>query len=302
MPTKNRSLGKNQKRDLSIEAMRIAACFFVICIHISSKLFLNGSFNKTSAFLTCVFADAVAMFWFITGAFLFNNNNYRKLLKSTFKKVLVPTILLIVFIFFFDGWMFKEQGIIESINSSFTYIPSALECLLLRWSTPVAHTGQLWYIFTYLLIMICFPIIKAFVDKIDKTHKEKPFLLISFALLLLNDLSNNQLANFNHSAFSSLFPAIILIIWGHIFYNNKDLIIKKIKGFYPILIFIGLAALRTAIVVFSYYSGDSNLQKSILYWFSCFGLLTSSSLFFFFLISMASVSSRMALSWLSISK
>ena len=287
-----------QKRVLSIELMRVIACIFVICIHIGSGIYINGSFSKPSTFLTSIFADAVAMFWFITGAFIFKKDDYVKKIKSTLKKVLLPAILLILFIFFLDGWMFEGQTITESISNSIKYIPSALDSLLLQWATPVAHTGQFWYIFAYILVIICFPIIKAFVDKINETHAEKPFLVISFGLLLLNDISNNRLASFNHSPFGALIPAIILVIWGHIFYKNKDKILKKIKIIHPIIILLVSAIIRTLLIILFYHSGDNNMNKSILYWFSCFGLLTSTSLFFLLEISLRKISNSKPISWL----
>ena len=298
MRTKNSSTSNHtKKRDLSIELMRIIACIFVICIHIGSGVLINGSFSKPSTFLTSIFADAVAMFWFITGAFIFKKDDYPKLLKATLRKVLLPAIFLILFIFFFDDWMFKGQTIGESISNSFAYVPSALDSLLLQWATPVAHTGQLWYIFTYLLVIICSPVIKAFIDKIDKTHKEKPFLIITFGLLLLNDISNNRFAGFSHSPFGALIPAIILLIWGHIFYKNKDRIVKKIKPIYPTIILLVSAAIRTSIMIAFYYFGDSDYNKSILYWFSCFGLINSTALFFLLESSMKKFNNR-PISWL----
>ena len=286
------------KRDASVELMRIIACFFVIFIHLGVVSFMNNSFSASSAFLACLFSDAVAIFWFITGAFLFQRDNYGKLIKGTIKKVFLPALALIVFIFLFDGWMFNNQSILESIKTSIQYIPNALECTFLWWATPVAHTGQLWYIFSYIFVMICFPLIKAFVDRIDKTHKEKSFLLISFGILLLNDFANNQFAHFNHSVIGALVPAIILIIWGHIFYKNKDKILKKFKSRYFLLAFFALVILRTIMLALNYELGDGNLDRSILYWFSCFSLLTVTSIFLFLEGTPKKITKNKLINWL----
>ena len=270
-----------RKRDTSIELLRIIACFFVICIHLGAGFFLNGYFSRAQTFLTCLFADAVAIFWFITGAFLFKKDKYGKVLKGTLRKVILPSLALIGFIFFLDGWMFDGVGVVESIKHAVWRLPSALESVFLWWVTPVAHTGQLWYIFTYVFLMICFPAIKAFVDWLEKSGKEKSFLIISFGILLLNDLSNNHFANFEHTVIGALIPAIILVIWGHIVYKNKDKILAKIKSRYFLIIFIVLNIIRASVLLFNYLcTGETG--GSVVYWYSCFSLLTVPSLFLFF--------------------
>lgn len=289
-----------QNRDISIELMRIIACFFVICIHLGAGLFLNGSFSKASTLIACLFADAVAMFWFITGAFLLKRNEYSKVMKGTFRKVILPSLALIVFIFFFNGWMFDGQTITESIKSQIPRIPSALEDVFLWWTTPVAHTGQLWYIFVYVFVMICFPVIKAFVERIEKNHKEKLFLVISFGILLINDASNNHFAGFEHTVMGALVPAVILIIWGHIFYKNKDKILKKVKSRYFLLAFIVVNIIRTMMMAFAYSCGDGDLNRSIMYWFSCFSLITVVSMFLFLEGSLKKVTMGKLTNWLII--
>lgn len=269
-----------KKRDTSVELLRIIACFFVICLHLGAGFFLNGYFSRASTFLLCLFADAVAIFWFITGAFLFKRAEYGKILKGTLRKVILPSLALIGFIFFLDGWMFDGVGFVESIKHAVWRLPSALESVFLWWVTPVAHTGQLWYIFTYVFLMICFPVIKAFVDWLEKFGKEKSFLIISFGILLLNDLSGNHFASFEHTVIGALIPAIILVIWGHIVYKNKDKILAKIKSKYFLIIFIVLNIIRASVLLFNYLcTGEAG--GSVIYWYSCFSLLTVSSLFLF---------------------
>ena len=286
-----------RKRDTSIELMRIIACFFVICIHLGAGFFLNGHFSRASTFLACLFADAVAIFWFITGAFLFKKDEYSKVLKGTLRKVIFPTLALIAFIFFLNGWMFDGVSLTESIKSAVWRIPSALESVFLWWVTPVAHTGQLWYIFTYVFLMICFPVIKAFVDKLEKTNKEKQFLAISFGILLLNDLSNNHFGNFSHTVIGALIPAIILIIWGHFFYKNKDKILAKIKSRYFLIAFIILDIIRMSVLLFNYQcTGDAS--SSVIYWYSCFSLLTVPSIFLFLEGGLRKVSESKLINWL----
>ena len=289
---------KLRKRDTSIELMRIIACFFVICIHISVGFSLNGSFSKASTLFVSLFADAVAMFWFITGAFLLKRDDYKKVLKGTFKKVILPTLALIAFIFFLNDWMFEGQGIIESIKNSAARIPSSLETIFLWWRTPVPHTGQLWYIFVYIFVMICFPVIKAFVERIEKNHKEKLFLVVSFGILLLNDISNNHFANFSHTVIGALVPAVILIIWGHIIYKNKDKILAKIKSKFFIIPLVVLIFLRASVLIYAHGCGDGDLDRSIVYWYSCLSPLIVTSIFLFLEGGLKKITEGKVINWL----
>lgn len=272
-----------QKRDISIEAMRIIACFFVICIHLGVGFFINGSLSRSSVFIACVVADAVAIFWFITGAFLFKRDKYSIVLKSTLKNVILPTLILIMFVLFLNGWMFEGISLKESIGNAMWRVPPALKCIILKWSTPVAHTGQIWYVFAYTMMMIIFPVMKSFVEKIEKDHKEKQFLIISFGLLLLNDISNNMFLKLNHTVLGVLIPAFIMIIWGNIIYSNRKKIIKDTNPLIYLILFIIVNIIRALLLVIISQRVGGRPESSIIFWYSCFSLFTVPLLFLFFI-------------------
>ena len=72
------------KRNPSIELSRLLACLIVIGVHTSlSATITEHSWDASRLFFNCLLADGVAIFFMITGAFLFNNN-YDKLLRKTF--------------------------------------------------------------------------------------------------------------------------------------------------------------------------------------------------------------------------
>ena len=263
-------MARSKRKDISIELMRFLACFFVICIHLGSNYFSNNELSKNAVFLSCLFADAVAMFWFITGAFLFKKDDYKRNLKNLLTRVVAPMFGLILFIFLFNDWIFNGAGIIESISQSIHSIPIAIKSIFLDLATPVAHTGQLWYLFVYIFVIIFFPVTKAFVDKLDNPKKEKIFLIISFFILFLNDISDNHFAGFNHTAFGALIPAIIFVIYGHIFYKNKEKILPRIHTWQCVAGILILALIRSFALIFIYQYGDGNLDRSIIYWFSAF--------------------------------
>ena len=67
--------GNNMKRNPSIELCRLLACLIVIGVHTSLSAAVNEhSWDTFRLFLNCLLADGVAIFFMITGAFLFNND------------------------------------------------------------------------------------------------------------------------------------------------------------------------------------------------------------------------------------
>lgn len=82
------------KRDSSVELGRVLACCIVIGVHICLPAFVQDSYYDISRiFISCLVADGVAIFWFITGFFLFKNVSYKKVLNKTFKNIGIPLIV-----------------------------------------------------------------------------------------------------------------------------------------------------------------------------------------------------------------
>ena len=59
------------KRDPGVEFMRILACLMVIGIHTALYAQVDGSWIFSRVFFNCIVADGVAVFFMITGFFLF---------------------------------------------------------------------------------------------------------------------------------------------------------------------------------------------------------------------------------------
>ena len=241
--------------------MRILACFFVICIHISIGRYFEERISSSAVFLSCIRADAVAMFWFIAGAFYFESR-YTVVIRRTFKRIVIPVLILIFFVGWIDGWLFEGMTLYDSIRLlTIRRAAGFIKTMILYLGTPVGHTGQLWYIFTYLIVVLLFPVEKAFVDYLDSENKFRYFAIISFGLLLLNDISDNRFACFSHQPFGALIPAVIIMIWGQI-------------------LFLVINVCRCLILLCIYRMVD-NTNECILFWYSSFGVLTSISLYMF---------------------
>ena len=265
-------------RDLRIEIARIIGCLIVIACHMKLSDYIGGGHDTSRLFISCLAADGVAVFWLILGCFLFSESNtYLSLIKRTVFRVAIPAAVLSVILFVWGDFIAGQKTFAESITGiQFADVKNALRTLI-RWDNPLTGYGYLWYIYVYLLLMICFPLIKPFVTYIDATRKRSMiFLIISFCVLVVNDVSLNEFAQFSHHAFNGVFPAAIEVIWGHLIWKNRDKItafLDRLKAWKFIILpvlFFGLNAVRLVIQIQRYKLGMNN---ELLYWYSSIGLL-----------------------------
>lgn len=84
------------KRDRSVELARLLACLGVIGIHTALSPNLGGAYEWDKIFLGCLTTDAVGVFWMITGCFFFQRRDYKRLWRSTLRRVVLPVALYAV--------------------------------------------------------------------------------------------------------------------------------------------------------------------------------------------------------------
>lgn len=267
------------KRDFAVELGRILACCIVIGVHICLPSLIDNSYYDISrVYISCLVADGVAIFWLITGCFLFKNNPYKKVLSKTFKNIGIPMLIFSLICFYFSSWIFYDTPLLQGfVHSKEEYI--SVFKTLLTWNNPVPCGSHLWYLYTYILLMIIYPVLKSFVDYLDADYKRiKFFILISFSFLFINDITSNQLANFSLNSVSATLPAAIEVIYGHFLYKHRELFKKKIYLLSSI-IFLGVNLIRAYLQLHNYYATPSNTH--ILFWYSTFGVICAISLLIF---------------------
>lgn len=270
-------MGYNQrkKRDVGIELARVVACLIVIGVHVSLNDMETGVYSLTRGFINCLLADGVAIFWLITGCFLFQVNNYRKILIRTIKTVAIPIALLQFFCIHFSALSESGGGIYQSIIYAVGTYGQRLKDAL-HFNPTIPATGHLWYCYTYILVMIAFPVLYVFVMWLEKNvQREKWFCIITLLLLGLNDCSFNQVLQFSHQGINALLPATIQVIWGHILYRHREKIYRiKNKNVCIAGVLILLSMLNFVRMQVVNITGD----KSITYWYTVIGLFCAISL------------------------
>lgn len=260
------------KRYISVEIARIIACIQVICVHVCLPMVDNGSFNFLRGIFAGICADGVAVFWLISGFFMFNNFGYYKTLKRTWKKIIIPLLIVDVLSLFLGDFIFRSVPLLDSIihtpKEVFLYFYR-----ILCGFTPESEFAHLWFLRVYVLLMLVSPLIYSFINYLKEDKKRiRLFMIISILLMLINDISCNQLFAFSTHSINGLVPAVIEMIWGYIIFNTdiKDELFSK-KVIIPLGIFIMLNLLRPII----YYVGSLigfDFSK-IYYWYSSIGLI-----------------------------
>lgn len=259
------------KRDPKVELMRIIACAIVIGVHTCLPSIVNGVPDTSRVFISCLLADGVAIFWLINGFFLFKNESYSRLMRHTARHILLPMLLISAFTFYFGDWIAEGNTLIQGFDHTMEEYIALLNGLL-SWSNAVPGMGHLWYLYVYVLLMLFFPVLKSFADYLGAdSGREKIFLLISAALLLVNDISSNKFCSFSHHSLNACFPAAIEVLWGYILYKHREYFVKKYFMVIGLLGFVCLNVARLFIQMHNYRLDITN--TTVLYWYTLVGVL-----------------------------
>ena len=271
---------KKKPRNANIELARITACLIVIGCHVYYSLTLPGIGPNLNNFIRCVFSDGVAIFWLISGFFLFRKG-YVDTLKSSLVKIGLPLLLYSIVVFYFGRIFQYDMSLSESVSHTADDYLNILKGIL-SFSNAIDGIGQTWYMYLYLFIVVfLYPIMKPFIDKMDLNSKiEKLYIIISGCLILLNDISFNTFLEVEHRGIRGAFYASILLIWGHIIYRHKNIIFKKKYATLYLVLFIVVNIVRSLLLgsLSNVLNGDN-----IIHWYTSFGLICSICVLGFFM-------------------
>lgn len=235
------------KRDISIDFIRVIACFSVILTHLCLQV-LNQCYNRidwSRLLEKSFFTDGVPLFFMITGFFLVNGRSYKKIWKSTAKKILLPTAIFIVITEIFYLFIVNKESFmycIKNLNINMIGIVQAiLKADVTYLNSLCAH---LWYIFSYVKIIIWIPILWL-VCKEDKNSKLARRIMISLTAvnLLLGDIQRFiTLPVIGEINILTIIPTEILyVLLGYELFmnrnkikNNKKICIISFIGFFVI--------------------------------------------------------------------
>lgn len=277
---------KRKGRDLSVEAIRIIAAFFVISLHSMLPSVVDGEVLPYRVFYNMVIGDAVAIFWMVSGFFMFGEMKYTKMLKKAVTKNIIPTVAILLVTFLCMDFI---RGAAPTLSESMDKTPEQWQGvinMLLYWTTvppvgkPPLGVSILWFMMVYAVIMLIWPVLNAFVLKYLKGNNKNQlvFFIITFFLLACNELSNNKILDFSLNTVNALIPSVIFVLWGYIVYQHQDIFAtRKWTGFAALGVFIALAFIRTFLGVPAMEASETH-STLIAWWHTPWGMIGATSI------------------------
>lgn len=182
------------QKDVNVELLRLLACLLVIVVHIRPAMLLDGKVMNGALLMQTLTSVAVGSFFLISGFFTPNSPSVRKTWKRFLSGVLGPAFCYVIAVMLLNEWIASRTGILESLAAAFSDLPGLLGRLFRGTAAFNAgeysiYTGHLWFVFSYALIMLWFPIIRLLIR--NGTQRVLLFfVLLAFYRLLIIDITN----------------------------------------------------------------------------------------------------------------
>ncbi len=302
MDEKNEEVKVNQEalvkkdRDISIDLIRVIACLLVVGVHLCLQAF-NEYYHEVDwsrLFEKCFLTDGVPLFFMITGFFITNGRSYKKIWKSTFFKVIITSLIYVVFAQIFYMFIINKESFLWCIKNAAVNLnlKGIFQSIITADVKPINSLCEhLWYIYTYVGIIILFPLLWL-ICKEEKwpTVIRRVVLTLGVANMILIDI--DRFYSLPFIGVCSLFDrvlvrAIIYVLCGYELFLHKD----KIKGnkavsIFTIIIFILTNIVRYKLenhlmVINSYYNVVG--RASFVEWrYTALNIISGIALFVFF--------------------
>ena len=164
-------------RDAGIDLIRVVACLVVIVTHVD----VMGTGDSTKLFLRLLFADGVTLFFILSGFFFFRKG-FIITLKRALSSIVLPGILVMLMSYQFSPFIRGEKTLIYCF-SHLNFDIYGFMTDLFSWGGNIRESmaAHLWYIFTYLQLVLAYPLLKPLYTKsvystdagVDKGFSEK---------------------------------------------------------------------------------------------------------------------------------
>ena len=202
---------ENDKRIISLDILRVFACFLVCYCHIVSEsqyiYKTEMDINLFFTSITFIFSKiAVPIFFMISGALLLKEERTtKKMLNKAVKKILVPLFICSIVIYFKDNLNLNISNI---INFTEKFLNNQI-------------LSPYWYLYSLLGIYVMTPYISNFVQNISQ-KKYRELILIGFIFVVI--LETIEILNIKLSSSFS-----ISLTTNFYYYLLGDYIFNKCK-------------------------------------------------------------------------
>ncbi len=174
------------KKNVSIEVLRIIACILVIMAHIQLHPVQDGIVINGRLIFSAIIADNVPIFFLITGFYMFKDIKtdhdiltvYRRKIKDVIIKLWIPAFIVAIISCYLEKRFYGKEEIDWLQLWNFVFKLQA-----------GGNFGHLWYICTYIKIIIWFPLFALLCQNQEIKNKiRRLFIIASLSCVFLNDL------------------------------------------------------------------------------------------------------------------
>lgn len=269
-------LQKYEKYDYRVQLMRIAACFIVIGCHVRLEPVINGGLDKELLLLHGFYDDGVAIFFMMIGFFLFAvREPFWKYVGKTFVRILVPVLILMLGVQVLEGWIMGETTLMECLcHPSVNFMDILRGVVSINFlegtqGTPVWNmTSHLWYITTYLRIIVVLPLLRLLALDHPMSDKACRWLLgINVISMFVADAQVLcPLGIGTIGSFVIFDVPVTYVVVGYVLYQKQDVFQNSTK--YRVLFLAGMVGINVLRFVLQCILFGRSLENNYFYYWN----------------------------------
>ena len=240
---------KKRDRDANVELLRLLACIMVIAGHARPFMVAqDGSIMDAALMIQAFAAPAVGIFFLISGFFTPRSNSVLRTWKHCLTGIVIPALVFAFFTDLLTEWISGKAGFLESIAG--TDVPHVISEIFFGTIAFDAgrlgmYMGHLWFIFSYILIMLWFPAIRVLLK-----HGSRKvilfFCLLSFYRLVMIDITYLMDVPFPVYLATVMPVEVLCFVLGYVIYSDRE----KLRRKRHILPLAGILALALLAIMF----------------------------------------------------
>lgn len=240
---------KKRDRDANVELLRLLACIMVIAGHARPFMVAqDGSIMDAALMIQAFAAPAVGIFFLISGFFTPRSNSVLRTWKHCLTGIVIPALVFAFFTDLLTEWISGKAGFLESIAG--TDVPHVISEIFFGTIAFDAgrlgmYMGHLWFIFSYILIMLWFPAIRVLL-KHGSRKAILFFCLLSFYRLVMIDITYLVDVPFPVYLATVMPVEVLCFVLGYVIYSDRE----KLRRKRHILPLAGILALAVLAIMF----------------------------------------------------
>lgn len=266
------------KKDLNVELIRILACLIVIGTHCKLENVIEGVPQTGRIFISCLLGDGVALFWMITGFFIFSQSSYKKRTKKLVINIILPSLGIVFLSQILGAWIW-EGASLKSCFEEIRFDWQGIISNILIWSAGMRGCEHLWYIFTYVQNFLWVPLLALVCVPNEHATKVRRYLIVLGLLsVCINDIQNIiKLPVGTVVPYSVISASLMQMLIGYELYQNVRKLVenanKKMIGIISSILFVFINCMRCFFQERMYWIDSQN--SGAIFWATGWGTMSA---------------------------